>query len=276
MKIAERCHACLQDLARRTVSLSGADGILLERCFELIDDFYSPDLNPTDISSRLLKFIRKESGVADPFSAKKEVEWKEATNAARELRNFFGTDLEGLLKYSCIGNSHDYFGGAYNISDFRFAGDIEGIRTTIMRTGGNVLFFADNVGDFLFDLPLIRHLESIGRRVYYAVKESPAQNDLSMPDVERLGLRGMFANIISSGSDEVGMRKEQMAHDVRELWESDALVIAKGMANYETISEFHDDRHVVYILKVKCRTVAEALDRAVGEHTSFTGGAYGS
>jgi uncharacterized protein with ATP-grasp and redox domains len=48
------------------------------------------------------------------------------------------------------------------------------------------------------------------------------------------------------------------------------------MGNYEAISEFHDERPVIYNLKVKCKTVAEALGRNVGEHTSFIGGVYGS
>ena len=39
------------------------------------------------------------------------------------------------------------------------------------------------------------------------------------------------------------------------------MVIAKGMGNYETISEFDHERPVVYVLKVKCRTVAETLGR---------------
>jgi uncharacterized protein with ATP-grasp and redox domains len=75
---------------------------------------------------------------------------------------------------------------------------------------------------------------------------------------------------------EVGVSKERMAGTIKALWESDALVIAKGMGNYEAISEFHDERPVIYNLKIKCETVAEALGRTVGEHTSFIGGAYAS
>jgi uncharacterized protein with ATP-grasp and redox domains len=123
---------------------------------------------------------------------------------------------------------------------------------------------------------LIRFLEEQGKRVHYAVKEGPVQNDLSMADVKLHGLPALFGNIMSTGTDEVGIRREQMQGRVKELWESDALVIAKGMGNYETISEFDEERPVLYILKAKCKTVAEALGRGVGEHTSFIGGAHGS
>ena len=276
MKTRERCYTCLQDFAQQIVSLSGANGTLVERCFHLVDRLYSPSKSPTEISNQLLKFIREQTGVTDPFAAKKAMEFRQAKKAAEEFRRLFPSDLDGLLKYSCLGNSHDYFEGSYNVSDFRYLGDVESIREGITSAGREALLFADNVGDFFFDLPLIRFLEGAGKHVYYAVKEAPAQNDLSMPDVELYGLRDLFANIISTGMDEVGVRRERMAGTIKDLWEGDALVIAKGMANYEAISEFHDERPVIYNLKVKCKTVAEALGRNVGEHTSFIGGAYAS
>ncbi|MGD0238308.1 MAG: ARMT1-like domain-containing protein [Syntrophorhabdales bacterium] len=276
MKTRERCYTCLQEFVQHIVSLSGANGALVERCNHLIDRLYSPSKSPTEISNRLLRYIREQTEVADPFAAKKAMEFRQAKVAAEEFRSLFPPDLEGLLKYSCLGNSLDYFEGSYDVSGFRFLGDVESIRERIMSAGREALLFGDNVGDFFFDLPLIRFLESAGKNVYYAVKEAPAQNDLSMPDVELYGLRNLFANIISTGVGEVGVSKERMAGTIKALWESDALVIAKGMGNYEAISEFHDERPVIYNLKIKCETVAEALGRTVGEHTSFIGGAYAS
>ena len=275
MKAKERCYACLRDLARQTVSLSGADGALIERSFDLIDRLCTPDTNPTAVSNQLLKFIRAETGVSDPFAAKKALELSQARKAAAEFQCLVNEGLEGVLKYSCLGNSHDYFGGAYNVADFRFVGDIESIRGAVVSSGSRALLFGDNVGDFFFDLPLIRLLENAGKFVYYAVKEGPAQNDLSMTDVAMYRLCDLFPNIISTGADEVGITRERMSQTVNDLWESDAVVIAKGMGNYESISEFHGGRRVIYILKVKCKTVAEALGRDVGEHTSFVGGVNG-
>ena len=276
MKVKERCYGCLQDFAQQMVSHSGADGALVKRCFSLIDVLYSPSKGPTEISNQLLKFIREETGVADPLAAKKGTEYSQARKAAVEFRDLFNADLEGFLKFSCLGNSYDYFGGAYDVTGFRFAGDVERIRRIIADAGREALIFGDNVGDFFFDLPMIRFLESAGKHVYYAVKEAPAQNDLSVADVELYGLRDVFSNFISTGADEVGMRKARMVGPVKALWESEALVIAKGMANYESISEYHDERPVIYNLKVKCKTIAEALGRTLGEHSSFIGGVYGS
>jgi len=130
----------------------------------------------------------------------------------------------------------------------------------------------DNTGDFIFDMPLVEYLEKKGKQVYYAVREKPVQNDLSMEDVERFGLHEIFGRIISTGTDEVGMKKEDLSGTIKALWESDAVVIAKGMGNYETISGFHNERPVIYIMKVKCPAVAYSIGQNEGTYIALTGG----
>ncbi len=276
MKARERCCTCLQDLAQQAVQLSGANGALTERSFDLIGRLFSAEKVPTDIANAVLQFISRATGTADIFAGKKDAEFKEARDAAALYRSAFTGDLEGLVRYSCFGNSQDYFGGRYDVADFRFNGDVAAIEKMLTGPAREVLFLGDNAGDFFFDLPLVRFLENAGKRVQYAVKGSPAQNDVTMPDVERWKLRTLFPNIISTGAGEVGLARERMSDAIRDLWGSDALIIAKGMANYETISEFDRERPVIYLLKVKCGTVAEALGRNVGEYTCFIGGVHGS
>lgn len=62
---------------------------------------------------------------------------------------------------------------------------------------------------------------------------------------------------------------------IRDCWEDDTLIIAKGMGNFETISEYDAGRPVIYVMKVKCRSMAEAVLRNVGQYTAFIGGEHG-
>jgi damage-control phosphatase, subfamily I len=101
------------------------------------------------------------------------------------------------------------------------------------------------------------------------------QNDMSMADVAPLGAENMCEEIVSTGTDEVGIRREEMSGVVRACWEDGSLVIAKGMGNYETISEFDRERPVIYIMNVKCNSVAEALGRKVGEYIAIAGEEHG-
>ena len=68
------------------------------------------------------------------------------------------------------------------------------------------------------------------------------------------------------------MKKEDLRGTVKALWESDAVVIAKGMGNFETISGFHNERPVIYIMKAKCPAVAHAIGQDEGTYIALTGG----
>jgi hypothetical protein len=239
----------------------------------MIDTLWSEGKTPPEVANRLQRFIRDKTGVHDPYLPAKIKEVEEARKAIVSLQEAFPKTIEGFLKLSALGNSMDFFcEDVYTIEGFDFWGDIDNIEKEIYTKGNTVLMFADNVGELFFDMGLIRYLENLRKTVYYAVKEHPVQNDLSMADVKRFGLKEIFPNIISTGTGEVGMRKKDIKGKIAELWKSDGIVIAKGMGNYETISEFHEERRVIHVMKVKCPTVAQAVGRNVGQYIAIIGG----
>ncbi len=276
MKVQPYCFPCLKDLAKGVVLLTEAEEELRNECFALIERRYSPEASPPDIANEVLRLVRKRTGVDDPYRHKKAEEFHRALSAAPVIARSFPSSLEGVLKCSVMGNSADVFMEPdYDRESFVFAGNIEEIGEEIDRTGRQALIVGDNIGEFLFDLPLIRYLQGQGKEISYAVRAGPVQNDLCMADVELFGLREWFSNFISTGAGKVGMKRNEMGHQVRRLWESDALVIAKGMGNYETISEFDHERRVIYVMKLKCPAVAESVKGSVGQYTAILGGDHG-
>lgn len=275
MKVKPFCRDCLKELAQRVVGLSGGDRAVLGSSFDLIDGLFAPERSPTSISNVVLKQIKEQTGVYDPFKEHKAAEFRQAVAARERLSPLFGNTLEGALRSAAFGNGGDFFiDHDYDMENFRLIGDVAKIldRVYISR---KILILGDNIGDFVFDMPLVGLLKESGKEVFYAVKEHPVQNDLSMADVRAFGMEQMCGDIISTGTDEVGIREEQMAGAVKACWQDGSLVIAKGMGNYETISEFDSDRPVVYVMRAKCRSVAEALGRAVGDYIAITGGEHG-
>lgn len=273
MKVEDCCLSCLKGLAEKTVYLSGGDEVLLHECFVLIETLLGPESTPPEISNKLLRYIKKKTGTHDPYSLAKEKEFTEAIKTFQEVRDRFPDSLEGAIQLSAMGNSMDFFiSGNYNPNNFIFTGNVDKMKDLIYIKGKDVLMIGDNIGDLIFDMPLVEHLEKKGKHVYYAVREEPVQNDLSMKDVDRFCLRNICSHIISTGTDEVGLRKEDLHGMVRDLWESNAVVIAKGMGNFETISAFHNERPVVYIMKVKCPAVAHAVGQQVGTYITLSGG----
>jgi uncharacterized protein with ATP-grasp and redox domains len=261
------CRPCLAGLARTAVSLSGHDDTLVDACLSIIDRGMAARVTPPAIANRVLRLISTVTGVVDPFASHKEAEFRHASEALSRLDVPEDPSLLAALTLSALGNANDHFiTSPYGAEGVSLAADVDKIAEEIYNKGEQVLFLGDNVGDFLFDMPLARHLRHKGKEVMYAVKRGPAQNDLTLADVERFGLRNLLPRIISTGASEVGLRRRSIRGILRNLWESDAVVIAKGMGNYETMSEYENERPVIHVMKIKCQAVAA--------HTGFDRGAY--
>jgi damage-control phosphatase, subfamily I len=273
MKVQECCRNCLKGLARKTVNLSADDEALCTRCFDLIDNLFAAGYSPPGISNKVLAFIKRETGAYDPYEETKAKELLEARRALGSSESQCSGSLEDALLLSAIGNSMDFFlSGGYESDELRFEADLDKIEEEIYISSNEALVLGDNIGDFVFDAALVKFLEGIGKTVFYAVKEHPVQNDISLYDVEKLGLGTIYRHTISTGTAEVGIRRKEMAGKVKEIWDNSGLVIAKGMGNYETMSEYGMERPVIHIMKVKCPAVADAVQRPVGTYIAMTGG----
>jgi damage-control phosphatase, subfamily I len=274
MKVTENCYGCLKRLVEQTIALSRGDRSALFASINLLDGLWKKGGTPPLIANSLLRHIKEITGVSDPFGPSKKMEFDRAIDAAKRLDSFFPSTLEGVLKFSALGNSMDHFlQDSFDPLSFLFSAPMDIIRGTIYNNREEaVLILGDNMGDFLFDLKLIGFLKGLGKHVYYAVREHPVQNDLSMKDVAAFDLTGFYDNIISTGTDEVGIQRAHLWGTMKALWEGGAVVIAKGMGNYETISEFNRERPVIHILKVKCVPVGETLDHPIGSYIAIIGG----
>ncbi len=274
MKAGPLCKDCLKDLARRVAALSGGTARLAASALELVDALFDVYRVPTEVSNRLLRYVREETGVYDPYAQRKEAEFRQALAASLRLKDFFPDTLEGALRASAFGNGGDFFmEHSYDADHMEFEGEVAKIEQQVYIST-KIMVLGDNPGDFVFDLPLLRLLRRDGKEVCYAVKKHPVQNDMSMPDMERFGAHDLWDAIIPAGT-EVGIRREEMTGRVRECWEDGSMIIAKGMGNYETISEYDSGRPVVYVMAVKCGAVAESLGRKIGTYIAVAGGEHG-
>ncbi len=267
MKVKEPCRACLAGLIDKTALLSGADGRVKDSACGTLDSLYTPDATPPGIANCLLEHIRRATGVYDPYATIKYRELREAVSYIQNPRRARPVSLSDHIQFSALGNSTDFFtGGSFDPDTFVLKGDIDRIANVLDDGSDEVLILGDNMGDFIFDVPLARFLEGEGKTVYYAVKGHPVQNDISMEDINRHNLHGTYPFILSTQKANVGLAKTDIAGTIERLWKGGGPVIAKGMGNFETISEFDDERQVVYIMKVKCPAVADAVHSEVGTY----------
>lgn len=268
MKPGDLCLPCIEGLIDRTLELIGKKGDDSKEFKMKIRSMWTYSVSPPSLASEILRKIRSDLGVHDPYFEVKKREFEEAKLAFETLKIRYGEDLESSLKLSAMGNSSDYFLDSFIAEkNGSFVMDLERIGWELMRASC-VLILGDNVSDFVFDQNFIRYAKRLGKRVYYCVKGGPAQNDLTVEDVKIFGLDRIFENFISTGSDNVGLRPSDIRGELKRLWQADTFILAKGMGNYESITEF-SNRPITYVMKVKCEEVSKSVGYPVGTYLAI-------
>ena len=116
---------------------------------------------------------------------------------------------------------------------------------------------AQELREIALDLPLDRLLiETLNKNVTYVVKGGPAVNDATREDAEQAGLAAC-CRIIDNGAAAMGSLLELCSEGFRQRFERAPLIIAKGMANYESL--VGSRAGLFFLLQTKCGVVAEHL-----------------
>ncbi len=273
MKVKPQCFECIKQLIYRTCALSTDNAELREKAqraaIKILLDNYGRDSVPAKISTIFHKKIREITGNDDPYKKQKEKEMENSRSCIEIARKNAGEDMYGAIRLSAIGNSIDYFRDFEEVKkdltgDFSFAVDDISkalpIIDELASKRDTVLFLSDNAGEFFFDMPLISLMEERDIKVFYSIKSAPVQNDLSLSDFGKFGDLRKPANVLLSGNASVGFSLEEASDEFREVFRQSALIIAKGMGHYETLTEIKCGKPVLYLLKAKCAPVAGSLN----------------
>jgi uncharacterized protein with ATP-grasp and redox domains len=172
-------------------------------------------------------------------------------------------ELRGCLRLAAAANALDFFKEHDSIEDdirepVRFVLDDSDQLEAKLRDASTVLYLADNAGELYFDLLLVKWMKRFAQ-VAYVVKPSPVQNDLTLEDVRGSGLEAEFGRVTSTGVASPGIVFSLASAQFKREFESADLVFAKGMGNYEGLSELPPRGKFFYCLKAKCQPVADSL-----------------
>ncbi|RLG35791.1 hypothetical protein DRN98_00430 [Methanosarcinales archaeon] len=165
------------------------------------------------------------------------------------------------MEYGVKGHNFDHtaFRSEFeNLLREPITGNVEDVLNRI-KNASKILYLTDNAGEIVFDLFFIEELIEMGKEVIISPKSSPILNDATVDDVNEFA--DFDIQIIPTGSF-VGFSPDEADPGFLEhLWNEDYLVIAKGMGNYEVISEFETELsgRLIYILRAKCAPVADSI-----------------
>lgn len=273
MKARPECMECLQKLVRQTIELATPDPELravIEKEAMKVLERLSPEVLPTDLSNEFHPIIKKLSGNPDPYRGRKLQEMKVARLAFSKITP--NENLRRCVEIAALGNAVDFFVAPHVLNHElsgrpKFAIDDIAKLESRLKGAKEVLYLADNAAEVFFDLPLVKAL-SKHAKVIYAVKSAPVQNDLTLDDLRRAGLEDSFENIIEAPAT-VGIYLDKSSPEFRAVFNGADLVVAKGMGNYETLSELPQRGRFFYIFRAKCGPVASSLDVNIGDYVAM-------
>jgi hypothetical protein len=229
---------------------------------------------PPVMSHRVHRMIRELSGHNDPYRDVKDRFNRFALEQLPRYRQLVADSaapLETAVRLAIAGNVID-FGPYSDVDEDRVEQTVaKALRAPIPRDeivslaaavqqADEILYLADNAGEIVFDRLLIEQLPE--DRVTVVVKGGPAVNDATMDDAVSIGLDDLVS-VIGNGSDAPGTLLDDCSPAFRGRFEQAELIIAKGQANYETLSEA--DGSVFFLLMAKCPVVARDLGVEVGQ-----------
>ena len=267
MKATKECYPCLQRLIHQAAQLATEDEELkakaVREALRILDQDFSCDKISIVAATTLHHVIREITQNDDPYREMKDKEIAVARELYQELGAENYSDFRSCLELAAKANAIDFFRPLATVkqdmkNQLRFAIDHWEQFETKLRTANNVLYLADNAGEAILDLPLIRLMEQ-SMEVTYVVKASPVQNDVTLGDLKRAGIEKQFSRVITTGTATPGIIFSQASDEFKQEFQSADLIFAKGMGYYESITELPAQGKVFYCLMVKCQPVADSL-----------------
>lgn len=280
MEIRSECAPCLlkRVLFQARLADNGTEFGALSAALATCAREFAEGRNSAEVATEVHKSAYVAMGTADPYSDLK-IEADEVAGRLLERAGRFvdGSEdrLRAAITISLAGNVMD-FGQSNSIEgpekfEEMFDGllsqgigsDDTGLLREALKGNGDVLYIFDNCGESQLDKILIRELRKTGKNVIGVVRGVPILNDVTMEDALRIGLDSEMDGIIGTGEFAIGI-PVNVPDEIKDAMDRACLVIAKGMANYESLGNREMNVPVFFILRAKCIPVAESLGVDVG------------
>lgn len=274
MKITPTCVPCLIKRCMYEAELVDNakvdDAVLV--ALDLLSELYSSDSCSAEVATVVHRAVYDLLGT-DPYKEMKVSCNNEALQLVPTAEKYIQGAVDRLaaaITCAIVGNVFD-FGIAGSIQDpselnRKFdelfnegihVNDIDKMKK-YLKKDAKVLYFTDNCGEVVFDKLLLRELQSFGVHLTVIVKGEAILTDATMEDAEALGLDEVTDEVMNTNAFAVGLDYDKATPELLEKMEKADLIISKGMANFEIFSE-RDYRPIAYLMRTKCRPVADAL-----------------
>lgn len=207
-------------------------------------------------------------GDQDPLAGKKRGQNEAALRILPQARGHVAASpdpLASALKLCILGNVLDTMVGPLTDPEIEMLGELEAQELDAsslhefrqrLEAATTIAYFGDNCGECVFDLLFIETLK-LQRDVdiVYVARETPTINDVTVKEALEIGLDSV-ARVIGNGNPDPlpSTDLNRCSEEIRELIRSADLIISKGGANYELLSEREEPAgRITFLVHGKCR-----------------------
>jgi uncharacterized protein with ATP-grasp and redox domains len=290
VKIKLYCPSCL--INRAFVESQKASDDPEIRLRSLLDSFKAissntnPNVTPAYLGTIRDRTIKETSKNPDPFHEEKIISNQRAIELLPLAKEYVQKAETSSIKFrkacliSIVGNAFEF-----GIKDYHFDYNdlpkwIEEVEKDIgidhiskieklVKRANRILFLTDNAGEIAFDKILVEQLKNMGKYVTVAVKAQPISNDATLEDAKIVNMTKIADKVTTSGTDTVGLILEECSKEFLNEYDEADLVIAKGMAHYETITEYKLTKPHALLFRVKCLSISKDLKIDLGKNIAY-------
>ncbi len=274
MRIQDKCIPCVVNQSIKVADMVGiADkSELLRKVFTYLSQVDFKASSTPELIGEIFTIFKKETGNEDPYKETRihynKMFMEQIPDLEQEI-NSAGNPFLEAIKYAIIGNLID-FNPIHNLllSDIETSilqlkgepleiNDSNLLMQEIMNAG-TLLYLGDNCGEICLDRILIQKMKESNPscHVFFATRGESVVNDSVEEDAYFVGI-DRYATVISNGDSSLGTVLHRTSKQFQEVYQNADIVIAKGQANYECLS--NEKKNIYFLLMTKCRVIAEDI-----------------
>jgi uncharacterized protein with ATP-grasp and redox domains len=240
---------------------------------------------PAILGTKRDRLVKTLTGNKDPYAKKKLLSNQKALEILPQLKRMIAqeTSDEARFRRAClcaiVGNIIEFDIPEHEFSFEDIARLVQQAQQDLVvdevskilekaKRAEEILYLTDNAGEIAFDTLLVAELKRLGAHVTVAVKGKPIINDATLQDAKTVGMHEVADDLVSNGTDTVGLILKECSKRFLTLYKSADLVIAKGMGYAETLTETKLNTQHALLLRTKCQPVARYFGTVKGKNVA--------
>jgi len=245
----------------------------MEALTRLLHREFKPTAVPAWLGTKRDRLVKTITGNTDPYARKKWFSNQHALETLPQAKRLVAREAssEARFRRAClcaiVGNiiEFDIPGHEFKFEDLEkqvhqaqqdlAVDEISKIYDSAKEVE-EILYLTDNAGEIAFDTLLVGQLKKLGACVTVAVKGKPIINDATLQDAKAVGMQEVADDLITNGTDTVGLILKECSKRFLTLYKSADLVVAKGMGYAETLTETKLKTPHALLFRTKCQPVA--------------------